>query len=1223
VGQVVPILGAEPELPAASPWHQNPAGWQPPRPSAKIIREPAPEEPAEAKEDSAIKQADWRTAPPPKRGQAPAPPPAPKQPPRSAASRAPVENDWRQAGPAPRSASAPPAEKSPASHPAPTPSAPATVAEDAPLELVDEQWEGRQTPAAGSAPDFVEPLEEFAASRKRRSKWLMLGVLGLLLITLGGVGGVLYYLHVTGETFLAEQAQKDYDQKLYAKAENEFRELHERFPDSTDAGKYAFMQDLSAIRKLPEGLGIDWKESLRSIEAFLRDHREDEWLADHLQEVGETYVRIVKEQVLPKVPARPTRKDEEWLVTAEQTLSAMNDPALMPAVSAKDRQDITAEFTRIRQDIAREEQRLAYLAELNRFKPTIDGLRDAERFIRERGLGGDAEAKAILDQLFAQHPRSVQYTTAAAVPPAAGARKEETGRSLLVNANLGDNPPAPVAAEDGIVLALVRGVLYALRQADGEVQWAMRVGIDTTNLPVDVPATPFNPELILVQSADSLTLTALDTSGRQVWQYHLSAPVLGRPVIIKKRAFLPTFDGQIHEIELARGTLLGRYTLGPGARLSFGGVHQPGTNLVYFPADEWCVFVLDVEKHTCETVLYTKHPSASLRSEPIVASWMEKDDAGQRIPLGFLFLSLADELNSMHLTAYALPVENPRAEPVPMAPEPRFQGWTWFSPYQDAEKLVLVTDAGKLSLLGVKQQRNEDNPLFLMVPPKPGETKVGIDLDPFLHARAGVHGRAQIAHAAEPDDFWVLAHGKLDQLRLLLTSKDGPTVQSVWKEPLELGSPLHAAQVFEYPFEPGALKATTVFLVTQPLDRETVLATAVDAATGNVRWQRQLGMISRGEPLQLGKQLLTLDQGGGLFTFDPSKFQDKSKPWQAGGHHIAGALDESQVSPVLLPGPDGKSAYEIAIPATAVGANSTLILRRYPGQGGNTPVLEKAIQLNDRLTLGGTPAVGEGGILVPLSDGTIRRFDLQGNPKGEGPNWRAGRDEPEVQTHIVWLSNEDFITTNGTRQIFRWHWPAGMVGFATVPERKDAESTLDMPARIVTAPLALAPEAGRAAVRALVACNDGNLYLVEGKEKTAVRGEEPGLKIVKDKQWKLRGRITAGPFFLGNDVGVIVDRNRLVRITWDKPEPVWEYKSQAEAIVGIPQIIDDLLVVADQAGHFIGLDPGTSKPRGKGYKLHTSAGPAASPVKFGDGQAFASLTDGTILLLDLEQLRDK
>ena len=81
--------------------------------------------------------------------------------------------------------------------------------------------------------------------------------------------------------------------------------------------------------------------------------------------------------------------------------------------------------------------------------------------------------------------------------------------------------------DDPVVLAVVRGVLYALNRSNGQTKWAVRVGVDTTDLPVRVPAQVGLPERILVVSADAKTVTALDANGDQVWQYPMGGGVPG------------------------------------------------------------------------------------------------------------------------------------------------------------------------------------------------------------------------------------------------------------------------------------------------------------------------------------------------------------------------------------------------------------------------------------------------------------------------------------------------------------------------------------------------------------------------------------------------------------------------------------------------------------------------------------------------------------------------
>ena len=158
------------------------------------------------------------------------------------------------------------------------------------------------------------------------------------------------------------------------------------------------------------------------------------------------------------------------------------------------------------------------------------------------------------------------------------------------------------------MLAVLRGVLYALNRSNGQTKWAVRVGVDTTDLPVRVPAAVGIPERILVVSADAKTVTAFDSEGGQVWQYQLGGECLGRPLIVDQLAYFPTYDGKVHEIELVQGKLLGTFDL--GQPLTVGGVRDPNTNLLYFPADDFCVYVLDVSQQPKKCVAVLIHRSS-------------------------------------------------------------------------------------------------------------------------------------------------------------------------------------------------------------------------------------------------------------------------------------------------------------------------------------------------------------------------------------------------------------------------------------------------------------------------------------------------------------------------------------------------------------------------------------------------------------------------------------
>ena len=151
---------------------------------------------------------------------------------------------------------------------------------------------------------------------------------------------------------------------------------------------------------------------------------------------------------------------------------------------------------------------------------------------------------------------------------------EDVEPALLIERKLEGLPP-PAHDNDPVVLALVRGVLYGLSQTNGQIVWAMRVGIDTTRLPLMVPAGPGRPPMVLALSADTSTLTALNAqTGEQLWRCRLSAPCLGQPVLVDLRAYIPTYDGKVHVIELAKGQLLGYFQL--NSRLRLGGTRRKG-----------------------------------------------------------------------------------------------------------------------------------------------------------------------------------------------------------------------------------------------------------------------------------------------------------------------------------------------------------------------------------------------------------------------------------------------------------------------------------------------------------------------------------------------------------------------------------------------------------------------------------------------------------------------
>jgi hypothetical protein len=121
----------------------------------------------------------------------------------------------------------------------------------------------------------------------------------------------------------------------------------------------------------------------------------------------------------------------------------------------------------------------------------------------------------------------------------------------------------------------------------------------------------------------------------------------------------------------------------------------------------------------------------------------------------------------------------------------------------------------------------------------------------------------------------------------------------------------------------------------------------------------------------------------------------------------------------------------------------------------------------------------------------------------------------------------------------------------------------------------------------------------------------------------LKGRVTSALFLRpaadGIRIGCVVDERRLV---WLDPardgKPAWEYPADGE-VVGQPQLIEGVLVVALRTGTVVSLDPAIGQPKGQKLPTPTGVAPVISPVAFGPGRLFAPLADGTILLPERAQ----
>ena len=154
--------------------------------------------------------------------------------------------------------------------------------------------------------------------------------------------------------------------------------------------------------------------------------------------------------------------------------------------------------------------------------------------------------------------------------------------------------------------------------------------------------------------------------------------------------------------------------------------------------------------------------------------------------------------------------------------------------------------------------------------------------------------------------------------------------------------------------------------------------------------------------------------------------------------------------------------------------------------------------------------------------------------------------------------------------------------------------------------------AGRVLAAAVLPAGDKGFALCVGdvtRTVTLLDGDD----LTKRRTWTVSDDITAGPFVRGDRIGVVVGRRRLVWLDPGSDQPV-RALTFAGDIVGEPEVIDGVLVVADETGQLQGFDPATLLPVGLRYTLQAAVAPAATPLPYGADRLFVPLSDGTVLL---------
>ncbi len=1120
--------------------------------------------------------------------------PASPPPPSRAATGFPVEVDWAAAPPPPVRRKGPddavePPEAAPVDRASPDevlawmhgPAEPAGDAK-APGEEVFDEWtvveggDDRPHDAAADrrpAPD-ESPVYHIIKPKRSQAKFVLVAI--VLVAAAGGFGFFKLYQtrKATEERLLAEQADKTGKEQRFDEAAKQFDQLANRFTGSSSINRYRFLAAFYKARSDAGSLSVDPLKRFEDFRTYFAEAQKDkEYKKDeHGPIAGEALLSIARELANLADKARAA-KDVDG---AEKGVAAVEPVMqLMEKLSPKSGDEVRDTLAKIKDSIAAERKLIAFLKKVDEIlsTPSLGAIEQVRADAKQAGYSDNPEVLKRLEQADQIVQKSIRFVAEEA-PPLKLPTPELP--SLLIGPAGG--PMVPGAENEGPVFAVARGVLYALGEITGRVMWATRVGIDVQSLPLRVPGSATTPELVLVPAADGAGITARESrTGKPRWHQALPAPLRGQPVLVGRRAFMPLADdrGTVLVIEIVDGHRIGK--LEAGRKLGPGAARQPGGQRIFLPADGNVVLVIEPEhanpngniEPACTTVLKTDHPVGSLRGEPLVFGGA--DDPG------YLVLGQTEGIGQMRLRVFRLALPSPTLTQVA---ETKLNGWSWFPPVSDLEKVAVVTDAGSFTLFGVNQKNNLDTGLFPI-----------LSVDPPA-AAAGAPARGMVAHAVE-NSFWVLANGDLNLYRIGFDRKDGLRNSPGWARPLQLGTPLHPAQTNG--------DSDVLYLVTQQANPPICLATAVDAQNGAIRWQRPLSLTAQGDPIVIGGQIVQMDQGGGLYQVDPAQINVRPDvEWYLGGTQLFPSRTDVVGEPAILTSADGNTAFAILV----VADGKQLLVREV---SADKPPQERSLTVP--AALAGAPALAGTSLVIPLSDGTLHRVPIGGGAAAVGPDWKGQSAGPETKGFVLALPGDEFLTSDGQRALSTWSWPAN--------NKFQKRQSYNLPDRMVGRPLMLPGE--KETARIVVAEAIGRITLLDTQLAP--------VQTWAIKALQLGNEITAGPFILElpgkpAQIAVIMDRVKLALFRPGERQAAMVYQSAGEGFSGRPIPVGDRLILADISGRFESVGVVNGKATGVRFPAEGGlpAAPAAAPVPFGPNRLYAPLSDGTILLLPRDRL---
>ena len=907
-------------------------------------------------------------------------------------------------------------------------------------------------PAAPPPKPKPKPVDDSPVTPRKKRRGVpkaMLALVSILLVgTLITVGVMLIIRERQTEAKLVAEAEKLYTEGKFGEAAKKYEQLVKEYPDSENVKKYEFFARLSGTQNSIGAVAARENPTapLQSFRDFLAEFGESPFaqpetgFGTDIVQAGHKLANVFNDNAGDHVKEyRKDRKKVPELDLAESSIQQGRE--LLPKLDrykgggglssdkAREQFDTTAG------EVAKERDRLAVLGPFRNLpdQPSDERIEAFTQVIKRGGLDKDEEAKSILALAQTNLRVLVKF-----VPERRPAVAAPTGPALgyVAPAIAGSpDPKTGTEATNDAVFGMARGVFYAIDAHTGNALWGRKLHADgadpkTIDLPLRVILADGAIDWVLLPSNldGQPAITARRTrTGEAIWHQPLSQPCFGQPALIGNQLFVPLQDsiGTILHFDVVSGELFGalalRQPIGGGIAVLPGLRNDHG--FLVAPGDARRVFVLEWgrvdadnrrEPLTCVRSFATGHQKDSLRVEPLITSGGEVGAPSR------LTLCEGDAPSAMKIRSFALPPLEELSKTVSEGDvridalaDTRVNGWCWFAPISDGERVSVSTDAGAFVAFGVNQAGNADPGLFTLPgqpPPKEQEQVC----------------RSQVI-AQDEEGVWVLLGNQLVRLKVAIDGAKGYRLEPRGAA-RKLGEPLARSQV-----RPALNRA---FVTYRPSGGGgAVRMMAFDLESGTVAWERQLGATAVHSPIPLpNKEYLIVDGFAGAYRVR-NDLQIET---------VTAPADGATAPARVVVSADGKDVWTMRLESGTDGAK--LKLQKFT-DGKNAGVT--AVSLLDQPA--GEPIAFGSRLLFPLANGYVYRIDIADTELKKGSVWRGATIRGAATCFLSAAGPDAYLASDGNAEVSLYSWPNDKEEAARTAGPWDARGKISLPAALIDA----------------------------------------------------------------------------------------------------------------------------------------------------------------------------